>query len=181
MKQAFLFLLVLAFGTLSVLALGEETYTVNGWKLGVTLVPEKTVIMVGEPIQLSFDVRNYSTQDLQVIDGGCTSMDFNLGRPKCFSVQVSREDGTVLPARKHNGGGNSLEGPQKIAANDIYRSPLLRLSDWAALMSPGTYIITAKRRLSIGKYNPKVFYTQNEQTAVDAQASAKIAVTASPQ
>src|SRR5262249_57702937 len=72
-----------------------QTYSVNGAPIEVSLLPEKSVIMLGEQIHLSFIVRNLSGTNLQFSEGG----DYRnrLGRPESYDVRAVRSDGKQVP------------------------------------------------------------------------------------
>jgi hypothetical protein len=111
-------------------------YQINNWKLQVSLVPEKTSFMQGEPVYLSFLIRNNSSEDLQDIVGGDT---YNwLNRPERFSVRIVRDDGVQVPLRERppgRPGGNRHVSPVKISSNGSYRFALF-LPDWAEFKEP---------------------------------------------
>jgi len=73
-----------------------QTYSVNGAPIEVSLLPEKSVIMLGEQIHLSFIVRNLSGTNLQFSEGG----DYRnrLGRPESYDVRAVRSDGKQVPS-----------------------------------------------------------------------------------
>ena len=150
-----------------------EIYMADGHQIEVTLVPEKSVIMLGEPAYLSFIVRNHSALDLQVLVGG----DYrnSLGRPNSFKVTVTNADGkpVVQPHAGMNFGG--LFGPQKIPAKGNYIFELF-LPHWATFEETGNYSIVANRTLTISKYTPERWDSNQKRTNVPAQVSAKIEI-----
>ena len=151
-------------------------YQVEDWKLQVSLIPEKTSFMLGEPIYLSFTVHNSSTADLQIIAGGDTSNP--LGRPERFNVETVRDDGVRVPIpESRDGFGNSAVGPQRLPANGSYSFSLF-LSDWAALKEPGKYTMTAARTLDVRAYDRNDMSWRDPATLshLDVQASAVVSV-----
>jgi hypothetical protein len=72
-----------------------QTYSVNGAPIEISLLLEKSVIMLGEPIHLSFIVRNLSGTDLRFSEGG----DYRnrLGRPESYDVRAMGSDGKQVP------------------------------------------------------------------------------------
>ena len=61
----------------------KQPLTVDEKLIEVNLVPDKSTVMLGEPVYLSFVVENNSDHDLQVIvDGDYRNA---LGRPETFS------------------------------------------------------------------------------------------------
>lgn len=152
-------------------------YQTNNWKLQVSLVPEKTSFMQGEPVYLSFLIRNNSSEDLQLVVGGDT---FNwLDRPERFSVRIVRDDGVQVPLRElppGRPGGNRLVGPVKISSSGSYRFALF-LPDWAEFKEPGNYTITAARTLDIGKFARDMSWRDSANLShIDVQATADVTV-----
>lgn len=72
-----------------------KTYKADGYEIQTRLVPDRTVIMLGEPIHVSFIVENHSDQDLQMLVGG----DYRngLGRPESFTVTVQGKGNRHVP------------------------------------------------------------------------------------
>jgi hypothetical protein len=68
---------------------------VKGWALEVRVVPERRTFMVGEPIYMTFKVRNSSVVDLLLPEGG----DYRnrLGRPNRYRCVVQPRGGKPLP------------------------------------------------------------------------------------
>jgi hypothetical protein len=160
-------------GRLPVRAAGE-TYTVNGWEIEVRLVPDKTEIMIGEPIYLSFKVLNHSDQDLQLIEGG----DYRnqLGRSESYSITTIREDSKLVPNPDAGQGMGGLRGPQKIPVKDSFVRKLF-LPNWARFEEPGDYTITCKRTLNISRHTPNRWDEGEKTIDVDVEVSTKIKVT----
>lgn len=151
-----------------------ETYTVNGWEIEVSLVPDKTEIMIGEPIYLSFRVHNHSDQDLQLIEGG----DYRnrLGRPESYSITTIREDGKLVPNPDAGQSMGGERGPQKIPAKDSFVRKLF-LPNWARFEESGQYLITCKRALNISRHTPNRWDWTEKTIDVDVEVSTKIKVT----
>lgn len=150
-----------------------EVHAVAKQQIEVRLVPDKPTIMLGEPISLSFIIRNNSGQDLQVLVGG----DYRntLGRPETFTVTVMREDGKHVPQPDAGPSLGGLLGPQKLAAGGDYIFKLF-LPHWATFAEVGNYTIIAKRTLQLSKYTPDGWDFKETATGEPAQASATIEV-----
>src|SRR5262249_8320894 len=72
----------------------DDTGDVSDTPLGairVSLVPDQTEIMVGEPVYLSFTVRNLTWSSMRTIQGGDYRNKF--GRPESYSVGAINERG----------------------------------------------------------------------------------------
>jgi hypothetical protein len=121
-----------------------QTYSVNGAPIEVSLLPEKSVIMLGEPIHLSFIVRNLSGTDLLFSDGG----DYRnrLGRPESYDVRAVRSDGKLVSKPVLFSRGGLVSGVKAPAGGAATRD--LFLPHWAPFEETGIYTITCKRTLS---------------------------------
>jgi hypothetical protein len=121
-----------------------QTYSVNGAPIEVSLMPEKSVIMLGEPIHLYFIVRNLSGTDLRFSEGG----DYRnrLGRPESYDVRAVRSDGKQVPKPEIPiGRGGIVSGV--IAPAGAAATRQLFLPHWAPFEEAGIYTITCKRTL----------------------------------
>jgi hypothetical protein len=122
----------------------EEFISVEGKRVGITLVPEKPVIMLGEPGALIFTVNNLSDAPLYLEVGG----DYRnrLGRPDSFKVSVKGAYGVPVqqPESGFNMGG--IGGLEEIPVKGNYSFRLF-LPHWAQFEAPGTYSISVRRKL----------------------------------
>jgi hypothetical protein len=121
-----------------------QTYSVNGALIEVSLQPDKPVIMLGEPIHLSFIVRNLSKTDLTFSEGG----DYRnqLGRPESYDVRAVRSDGKLVSKPVLFSRGGLVSGVKAPAGGAATRD--LFLPHWAPFEETGIYTITCKRTLS---------------------------------
>jgi len=121
-----------------------QTYSANGAPIEVSLLPEKSVIMLGEPIHLSFIVRNLSGTDLHFSEGG----DYRnrLGRPESYDVRAVRSDGKQVPKPEILIGMGGLIGGVEVPASGAATRHLF-LPHWAPFEETGIYTITCKRTL----------------------------------
>lgn len=118
----------------------------------VSLVPDQPSVMLGEPVHLSFFVKNHSACDLQIIIGG----DYRnrLGRPNTFTVTVRGEDGRTVPQPDAGLFGGGISGLKEIAAGGTYTFRLF-LPHWATPEKPADYTVSAKRLLKLKVPNPE--------------------------
>jgi hypothetical protein len=141
----------------------------------VSLVPEKATFMLGEPIYVSFIVRNKSDQNLQVIVGG----DYRngLGRPESFTVTTIDKKGNKVPQPDAGTSMGGLRGPQKLPSKGQYAFQLF-LPNWATFEKTGRYTITAQRILNICYDNQNIDYwlVKGNTTDFEVKASAEIEV-----
>ncbi|MBV9867111.1 MAG: HEAT repeat domain-containing protein [Abitibacteriaceae bacterium] len=129
-------------------------YTVNGWKLHVSLVPDKNVVMLGEPIFMSYIVRNDTNQDLQMLEGGDYRNE--VGRPDSFKIRTLDDQGQAVPQPVTRWEMGGLGGPEKIPARGQHVIRLF-LPHWATFQKPGHYTIGCSRTLSISPYQAPEF------------------------
>lgn len=150
-----------------------ETYTVNGYEIQTRLVPDKTTVMLGEPVYVSFIVDNHSDQDLQVLVGG----DYRngLGRPESFTVTVQGEGNRHVPQPDAGPGFGGLTGPEKIPAGGNYAFRLF-LPHWATFQKVGNYTMVASRTLSLRKHTSELGNLMEFGTQVQMRASTKFRV-----
>ena len=150
-----------------------ETYTVDGFEIRTRLVPDKTSIMLGEPVHVSFIVENHSAQDLQVLVGG----DYRnrLGRPESFSVTVQGEDKRHVPQPNAGPGMGGLLGPEQIPAGGNYAFRLF-LPNWTTFQEVGNYTMAASRILGLRKHTSELWNLLEVGPQVQAEASTKIRV-----
>ena len=150
-----------------------ETYTVGGYEIHTRLVPDKTIIMLGEPVHVSFIVENRSEQDLQVLVGG----DYRngLGRPESFTVTVQGEGNRHVPQPDAGPGMGGLLGPEKIPAGGNYAFRLF-LPHWATFQEIGNYTMVASKILSLRKHSSELWNLMEVGIQVKTEASTKFRV-----
>lgn len=127
---------------------GPNVYKTAWGKVEIALVPDKREIMVGEPVRLSFVVRNLSDSDLQTIQGG----DYRnrLGRPESYAVTAIDPSGRAVPMLNAGPTLGGIEGPQQIPAKGTWTRRLF-LPRWIKLTKVGTYTIKCTTTLRISK------------------------------
>ena len=144
-----LFYSILIAFLLTVSAKAEIYTTPEGYQFEVNLVPEKTEIMLGEPIYLNFEVKNLSEVSLGMVEGG----DYRnkLGRPESFSIAVHDERGNVV--EKLNA-GMTMGGVMFFREIPVKekRVTKLFLPHWAALNKTGNFSILCQKNLIVRRY-----------------------------
>ncbi len=125
--------------------------TVKGWKLAVSLIPEKHTFMLGEPIYLTYKVQNLSAVDLLIPEGG----DYRnpLGRPNRYRVVVRPKGGKPLQVVSSGFGLGGITSQRRLPADGEFSRELF-LPNWARITKPGVYVITCARRLGINPTTP---------------------------
>lgn len=125
----------------------EVFTTADGYKFEVNLIPDKSEIMLSEPVFLSFEIKNLSSTDLTFPEGG----DYRnrLGRPESYKIQATRTDGKEVhvPEIKFNMGG--LVGFRKVVKNGGTTNIRLFLPLWSPFSETGNYNITCHNFLGI--------------------------------
>lgn len=126
----------------------KTDYRINGWPLKLTLVPEKSEVMVGEPLFLTHQIQNVGKAALTLQIS--SEETFFWQRPKRLAVTVLDESGAPLevPALPKFPPFPTRSSETALSRNGKYSSKLL-LSDWAAITQPGTYTVVARRVLHV--------------------------------
>lgn len=150
-----------------------QSITPKAAQIEVTLVPDKPTIMLGEPIYLSFVLKNHSEEDLNITVGG----DYRnaLGRPESFTVTVMGQDGKTVPKPSAGMNFGGLIGPKKLPRNGDYTFRLF-LPHWAMFAKPGDYVITAKRILTLRAGPINSWRLSEKGTDVEVQGETNIRV-----
>ena len=137
-----------------------KSYSTVLGSVEVALRPDKPEVMLGEPVYLSFTVRNLSDNDLQSLQGGDYRNRF--GRPESYSVAVVDGQGQALPVLDAGPSFGGIMGPQKIPAKGTWTRRLF-LPHWATLAAAGDYTVTCKTVLKLSKHTPGK-WDHNEKT-----------------
>ncbi len=124
----------------------QMVVTAGGSAVEVSLKPDKPEVMLGEPVFVTFEVRNASGVDLQTSVGG----DYRnrLGRPDSFRLSATSEEGHFV--REVDAGANmgGLIAAEKIPAGATHATRLF-LQHWVVFERPGTYTVVCKKHLSL--------------------------------
>ena len=166
-------LLILSILVIQTSRVTGETYTANGHKIQTRLVPDKTDVMLGEPIYVSFIVDNYSNEDLRVLVG--SDYRDNLGRPESFTVSVLGEDKQRVPQPKVEVNMGGIVGPKRIPTTGNYMFRLF-LPHWTTFQKVGNYTMVASRTLALSKHTEGEWDSREKKTDVKVQASTEIQV-----
>ncbi|HST53310.1 MAG TPA: HEAT repeat domain-containing protein [Pyrinomonadaceae bacterium] len=164
-------LLALALSAFAVTASPTDAQTAvtdDGYQIEVTLSPDKDTIMLGEPSFISFEIRNFSSVDLCVTEGG----DYrnNIGRPDSYKVTVTGEGGKPVPQPEVTIWMGGFIGCSRIPANGIHVTKLF-LPHWATFESAGSYTVNVKKSLRVESYAPK-----SPRSVVKADVTAHIKI-----
>lgn len=146
MRSCLFYSLCLVFLLIS--AVKAEVYTTtDGYQFEVLLIPDKSEIMIGEPVYLSFEVRNLSEVDLSFPEGG----DYRnrLGRPESYKIQATRIDGKEVPVPKIDMSFGGLVGQYRLKKNDGVKVFRLFLPLWSQFEEIGEYNISCSKYLGI--------------------------------
>jgi hypothetical protein len=128
---------------LSFSAKAEVYTTPDGYKVEISLIPDKTEIVLGEPLYLSLEIKNLSDEELGFVNGGDYRNQF--GRPDSFLIEVKDSNGLLLPKIDvQNMGG--LIGVQRIPVKDKKNIRFL-LPHWVNIEKSGDYTITCKKEM----------------------------------
>jgi len=148
-------------------------YTVNGWKIGVSVTPDAPSIMLGEPTWLSFKVENFSDENLQLIVGGDYRNEY--GRPNSFKIRVTDENSHAVPQPQVKFEAGGMVGPQPPLAKSNYTFRLF-VPHWATFDGPGRYTFECARPLQLVKSTKDTASWRNTP-GVEVSAKTELAVT----
>ena len=170
-------LAVLMFAVCATISCAQDaplTTVVAAKDIETSLVPDKKEVMLGEPVYLSYVVKNKSAKDLQVVVGG----DYRngLGRPDSFTVTVTEDNGAKVPQPKTSESMGGVVTSQVIPASGSYVFRLF-LPHWAVFDHPGSYVIKAQRILKLQLATKGDDRFNKGDTDVESEARTPISVT----
>lgn len=173
MKYKRLFLVLLVF--LLAPAAKAEVYTSpDGYKFEVNLKPQKSAIMLGEPVYIDFEVKNLSDVELGVLIGGDYQNEFT--KPESFDVKAIDSNGKVVPAPKIlSMGGGGMSGFQKSPVGKSYNFRLY-LPHWATFEKIGKYKIQVEKGLVVKKFNLDITLDDMRNKGIPVKVNAQIKV-----
>lgn len=150
---------------------------VKGWKLGVSLIPEKRTFMLGEPIYMTFKVHNLSAEDLLLPEGG----DYRnrLGRPNRYKVVIKPRGGKPLPLIDSGPSRGGLTSQRQLPAGGDFTRELL-LPNWTKLKKPGIYEISCTRSLELSRFQPGKKHNWSKKGPKGPKVTARTVVTVTP-
>ncbi len=173
MKYKRLYLILLVF--LLAPAAKAEVYTSpDGYKFEVNLKPQKSAIMLGEPIYMDFEVKNLSDVDLGVLIGGDYQNEF--AKPESFDVKAIDSNGEIVPAPKiwsFGGGGMSMF--QKSPSGKSYNFRMY-LPHWATFEKIGKYKIQVDKGLVVKKFDLDITSDDMRNKGIAVKVNAQIEV-----
>ena len=155
------------------LPIRAATFQAGSWPVEVTLVPDKPVILLGEPTSVSYVVRNLSRDNLEILVGG--DYQNELGRPASFQVRVKRSDGRWVDQPKAGFSTGGLVGPKPLPAGGTYVFRLF-LPHWATFEIPGTYTVSCKRIIQLLRAGGGTEFVKQPTTDVMTEAQATLEV-----
>ena len=155
------------------LSVRAATYQAGSWQVEVTLVPDKSEILLGEPTSLSYIVKNLSRENLEVLVGGDYQND--LGRPASFQVRAQRRDGQWVDQPKVGFSTGGLVGPKPLPAGGTYAFRLF-LPHWATFETHGSYTISCKRILQLVRAGAGAEFVKQPTTDIATEAQVRLEV-----
>jgi hypothetical protein len=153
--SAMVFLLLWSIG-LTMPQAEAQTYTVKGNKIALALVPEKSVFLLGEPIRMSFVVRNLSPHDLTIDIG---SQPFSSYDRTGLRLEARRDDGLRVLSRP----SVDMTG-FAIRTNGTLLAGKSRTVD---LFLPGTLTLSRPGKYTLLCHTELKFYPDNHYFAAD--------------
>ncbi len=153
---------------LSLICFGKSTpaqnkYTTpDGATISVNLHPEKTSIVLGEPLHIIFRITNLSSREISFISGG----DYRnrLGIPLSFGVSVTDEAGRKIGGPEIKVWFGGLSGRRVLKRDEFFDQDII-LPFWADITKPGKYKIKVAWSLRKEVFNdPDPFPVEAETT-----------------
>src|SRR5262245_58692081 len=119
-------------------------------------VPNKTEAVVGEPLRITFQMKNVGTKEFSYWFGG----DYRFsGRHDRFRVRAFDADGNLQPdPRENRVGGNGITSPLPVKPGQTARH-VLRLGDYRTLSKPGEYTVSCSFTVVGGLSDEKPLFT----------------------
>jgi hypothetical protein len=119
----------------------------HGCALSTTLRADKTRLLPGEPVFVTFRVATPCGRKLAVLDGG----DYRnrLGRANSFRLTVVSAAGEVVPVIDPGPEFGGLMGPVEASPRPFEKR--LLVAHWVELTKPGVYTITVEKALLVGE------------------------------
>jgi hypothetical protein len=151
----------------------SKSYITALGNIEVALVPDKHEVMVGEPVYLSFTVRNLSDSDLQSVQGGDYRNRF--GRPESYAVAVADQQGKALPVLDAGPSFGGIMGPQKIPAKGTWVRRLF-LPHWVKLVAAGDYTVTCKTVLKLSKHTSGTWDYNAKTTDISVEVTTPLKI-----
>lgn len=139
-----------------------------GCPLEISLVPDTTSPMVGEPVWLTLRASTTCAKKLNVLDGGDYRNKF--GRPDSFSVTMSNAAGTGVTPLEVGPGFGGMMGPRPLTKDKPFEKRLL-LAHWFDPQPAGRYTIAVSKKLHIGEASTP---DEKDKTEIPVRASAII-------
>lgn len=142
----------------------QNKYTTpNGATISVNLHPEKTSIVLGEPLHIIFRITNLSSREVSFVSGG----DYRnrLGIPLSFGVSVTDEAGRKIggPEIKEWFGG--LSGGSVLKRGEFFDQDII-LPFWADITEPGKYKIKVAWSLRKEVFNDTDSFPVEAETTI---------------
>ncbi|MCI0462902.1 MAG: HEAT repeat domain-containing protein [Gemmataceae bacterium] len=101
-------------------------------------VPNKSEAVVGEPLRITFQMKNVGKQEFSYWFGG----DYRFtGRHDRFRVRAFDSDGNLQPDPRGDIRGNGITSPRPVKPGQTARH-VLRLGDYRTLSKPGEYTVS---------------------------------------
>ena len=158
---------------IEVVSAKKKYYNVGKYEVEAGFAPDKTEIIMGEPLFITFFVKNVGDKPFHLETGG----DYRGGRAARFKISAVDADGNKVkdPFTGMNRGG--IVGYPKVDPGECY-AERRSLPKWCEFERPGTYMVTCKRTLNLksAEENP---VTTREKTR-DQPVSTKFSLTIHP-
>ena len=147
-----------------------KDFKVGKADLEISLHLDKPEIMVGEPVFLSFQVKNRSDQDLQSIQFGYPRSE--MFKSVSYHLTVKDVNDKALPLVDAGWDFGGPMGPEKIPAKGTWVRRLF-LPEWVKVTAASDYTITCKTTLKVSPYTTGRWDEKEKTTDLAVEVQAK--------
>ena len=137
-------------------------------EIEVSIKPEKSEIMVGEPTSLVFTVKNLSDQDLYELEPGLWVNGIGAngypGRPESCQLTATDPAGAELNVLEY-GASRGMTSARNLVAPGKTWSKKMFLPFWFEMDEVGKYTIRCRVKMKIGTFDDPIYATQPKRSA----------------
>lgn len=134
----------------NIAAFAEIYTTPDGYSVEINLIPDKSEILINEPVYFSFEIKNLSKDELGFVQGGDYRNEF--GRPESFKVEAVQDNGNLAEAVESRANFGGMIVFSKIPVGETLMVRLLS-SHWFKFENAGNYVVRCSRQMIVAKYD----------------------------
>jgi len=137
-------------------------------EIEVSIKPEKSEIMVGEPTSLVFTVKNLSDQDLYELEPGLWVNGIGAngypGRPESCQLTATDPAGAELNVLEYGASRGMISARNLVAPGKTWSKKMF-LPFWFEMDEVGKYTIRCRVKMKIGTFDDPIYATQPKRSA----------------